>query len=1289
MIDEEYPDLTPREQQILRLLAEGRDPDEIHDALVIARSTVKTHKRSLQDKFNVHRHGTEERGRSEERDLSEKLWRKAAQMGYLPTPRYILKEKIAQLSNENVEIHRAIESFHGYGPDKEIFYKLLISKSPGEFQRFKHEVDVLSRIKHDNILDLHDFGWMTDWEENSHPFFTMPYRANRVGILKACKDSPEKIDNFLFQLLNVLGYLHWRGIIFNHLRTQNIFVADGKVLLMDFGESVLLGTAPVSTSLQGERQAASAPQVFAGGISVQSDLRAFGLLIHQILTSNPHSLGPEPPTPEAADQMIHELRKRPADRAMAGIVEKLVSSESESCFQSALEVTEALLEAKRGRFDQNRAFSKWVKGFSRMEPIGRGEVLGQLNSALRQLFEARRGGMYLIVGEAGVGKSALLKQVRREARGFDGPEALLSYVKIEKKASVNRGYTMWRDTLLRLIEAAERTGLTGETARAIKSLQELLDPSDTTATVMDSDGRTEQAALHLFRNLKAKKGIKNKVVVLLLDDLQRMGDDSFRLLQKLYKDMLRLNLPVLIVGTYKEHDPNEDRMLKEISRGLKLPSTALIKLEKLTTESSQQLSRYLLSTLNLHRSIYQVEIDGLMQIISARSRGFPLRVIRYVQVAAQYDRLDSTKAELDQIWSSEAEADDEVVTWLESNRRLDDQSLIFLATIALLDRRVDLDVLKAIYPDEKELKSLLYACYDAGVLVEDNQQVKFLHDSVHEAARKFLPGQAEEIYKAVASAIEKTYSSNLVVYSSQLADLWEKAEDRKNAASYYLIAARFEINKSAYDAARGHAEKIIHSELDAELQRLEQSEIRLIQYFAYMGLGKIDLAHASARNALDLLGYRTVSNSHFGLDLIKAALQQIGYRLRTGTSKQKKTIDELYEFRIAVRCHRALAQLEYFNNNFWRVLYYMLEGLNLCDEIGDDGRGQKADLYAAATVIASPLGPGILSKLIASQYEELAQNDLDKSGDKALELWMRLVLGMYYGSIGRWSDANRHLERGLQLGMEGIDQRRRYEVVAILYLCSWYSGEWEAGRSRNNYLRELVREDKVDPGSLSQTDLWPPLFESDRLLYTGEFEQDEIPLKQVCLALANVDQAAWLRGLGVLAQMYLRRRELTEAEKTANQFFDSVLNRPVMPFYATEGFFGALDVYLELLEHDVKSKDLRKKIKKLLYYLLDQPILAFSKRYPIAKPRSLLYRARYVLITTSRKDKAKRFANLALWHAQELKMPYDEGLIHEFIGAHLCDDSGRDDLKRAFEIFDQLGAIWNRDRVGERLANIA
>ena len=1295
MIDEHYPDLTPpdltpREQQILRLLAEDRDSHQICDTLVIARSTLKTYTQTLYDKFNAHRHSSRELGPSEELVQRRKLCQTATRMGYLSTPRYILQEKINELSNENVEIYRAIQSFPDYGQDKRVFYKLLINRSPEEIQRFKHGVDVLSRTKHDNILDVHDFGWIHGWDEQERPFYTTQYFAPFDGILTACEDAPEKIDNFLLQLLNVLGYLHWRGIIFNNLRPQNIFVASKqRILLMDFSNSVLLNKTPSSDGINEERKADLVSRVSKGSSPIQADLQNLGILIYQILTTNQHTPSSELLNPAVAEQMISELCQRPADRAMAAIVKKLLFVEGESCFQSALEVTEALFEAKRDRFDQNRAFSKWVKGFSRMEPIGRNEILGQLNSALRELFEARRGGMYLIVGEAGIGKSALLKQVRREARGFDKSEAILSDVKIPKKSSVNRGYTMWHDILRRLIEAAERNGLTGETARAIKRLQKLLEPSSTTAPVDDSVGSTEQAALHLFRNLKAKKGIKNKVVVLLLDDLQRMGEDSFRLLQKLYKDVVRLHLPVLIIGSYKELDPDEDRMLNDLSRGLNLPSTALIKIEKLNGDASRELSRHLLSTLNLQNNLYQVELDQLTQIISDRSRGFPLRVIQYVQVAAQYDRLDAIKVELDEIWSSDDESDREVIAWLQRNKYLNDESRLFLAKIAVIGMRVDIEVLNVIYPDNETLTSLLYACYDAGVLIEDNKQIKFQHDSVREAALKFLPEKAEEIYKDAALAIEKTYDANLNVHASQLADLWQKADERRNAAKYYLQAANYELSKSAYHAARDNAEKILYSELDAELPRLKQAELKLIQYFAYMGLGEVDLALDSARNALDILGYKIITDSPFKLRLIRASLKQIWYRLREGKLKEKKSmnIDEYREeFRIAVRCYRALAQLEYFRNNFWHVLYYLMEGLNLCDEAGDLGRGQKADIYAAAMVIASPLGPGILSKLIAGQYEELAENDLDRSRDNALELWMRLVLGMYYGSNGKWNDAKKHLERGLQLGMEGIDQRRRYEVVAILYICLSYSGEWDEARMRNDFLRELVMDDKLSTDSLSQTDLWPQLFNGDKYLYTGDFKQGKELLEEVCKELAKRDKAALLRGMGVLAQIYLHSGELSKAETTANEFFESVRSTPVMPFYATEGFFGALEVYLELLKDDFKSKALRKKIEKLLYNLLDQPILAYSKRYPIAKPRALLYRARYVLITTSKKDRAKRLADLAVKYARDLKMPYDEALILEYMGTHFCDDNSRcDDLNRAQEIFKKLGAIWNYNQVQKRL----
>lgn len=42
--------LTPREQEVLRLLMQGRKPGEIGAELCISRNTVKTHLRQMRDK---------------------------------------------------------------------------------------------------------------------------------------------------------------------------------------------------------------------------------------------------------------------------------------------------------------------------------------------------------------------------------------------------------------------------------------------------------------------------------------------------------------------------------------------------------------------------------------------------------------------------------------------------------------------------------------------------------------------------------------------------------------------------------------------------------------------------------------------------------------------------------------------------------------------------------------------------------------------------------------------------------------------------------------------------------------------------------------------------------------------------------------------------------------------------------------------------------------------------------------------------------------------------------------
>jgi eukaryotic-like serine/threonine-protein kinase len=1251
MAGEYYPVLTTRERQVLRLIAQDCNETQICEYLTIGRDGLKSHRQHLYQKFVVNN--------------PEDLIAVAKEMGYVLTPRYSLQERYEPLCDDSIQTFNANASSYGYGRNKKVFYRRLDKKQSTEaYQRFINEVRILACIDHPNIMSLLDFGW----DEEDHPFFVGSHRDEDAlsSLPEAYADSPKQITNVLLQLLNVLAYLHWRGICFNNLESQNILVADGRVFFVNLGNCLFGKLVP---SKNGESMSLKEDLI-------QSDLRSLGVVVYQALSHGQPPLGFEEPTMEKVAHAMDLLRTNNSiDEALSRILERLLSCRSEDSYQSAIEVTEDLLRSKGRKFKREIAISKWFQGFDRVELFGRDDVLGQLESALKSLVEKRQGGMRLIVGETGIGKSVLLEQIMHEAWQYPG--VIVSYAKAEQARADDRGYMMWRDVLSKLIEIAE---LTPDVAQATRELKTLFDPKGNTSSLGANDnGLTSDAALKLFRMMHAgqetNRGLKSRAVLLLLDDLQWMGEDSFRLLSTIHK----MNLPVLIVGTCRELDATAILTPKEIANKLKLSEQSIIKLKNLHNHAMLKLCNRLLSAFHLTPILDPNQMNELTSEIADHCKGNPQLAKKFIEMCVPLDGPESLR-ELLQMLHSENESTGYIIRCIQ---RLDPSSQSFLTLCGIVGRKFDVEVLRKFYEGEREhyIEDLLYDCSKKGFLVElGNNLWEFEHESVYSAASNLLPDKVEPLYEKVARAFEKTYPND-ITFAGQLGDLWKKAGFPERAATYYLQAGWLELSKSAYSGARGSVEKISESN-DLELNRLQRAEKRLILHFAYMGQGQVQLALTSARDAIKILGYKIIVNSHIPLPLIKALLKQIWYRLAEGRLRQTESI-KLDEFLIAVHCYRALGHSEYFKNNFWNALYYVLEGINLCDEVGTNGRGHKADMYATGKMFAGPLGFWPFKDMIVTIYDKLTQHDRKFLQDSSLMPWICLVEGMYYCSSGFWNRAVEHLEAGIELGKDERDRRRLAENVAIRYLSAWYSGDWSRARGFNEQLRQLIGDNST---SLSpQTRSWSLMFDGDYYFTRGEFREAEESLKDAESQQVD-DEAALLRILGMLAEIQLRLGELDRARTKANDFFDKVHNRIVVPFYATEGFFGALEVYFELLVNGVNQRDARKKIKELLYNLLEQPLFAFSKRYPIAQPRSLLYKARYVLITTSKKDRARRLAKLALWRAQELKMPYDEGLIDEFIGTHLCDDnSGREHLMRAFEIFDKLGAIWNRDRVGKRL----
>lgn len=90
----------------------------------------------------------------------------------------------------------------------------------------------------------------------------------------------------------------------------------------------------------------------------------------------------------------------------------------------------------------------------------------------------------------------------------------------------------------------------------------------------------------------------------------------------------------------------------------------------------------------------------------------------------------------------------------------------------------------------------------------------------------------------------------------------------------------------------------------------------------------------------------------------------------------------------------------------------------------------------------------------------------------------------------------------------------------------------------------------------------------------------------------------------------------------------------------------------------------------------------FARVFPFGQPRSWLFQGEYAWLA-DKPGKAHKAWAKSLAYAEELNMPYEQGLAHYEIGRHLLDDNrGREDhLEQAGEIFAHLDAGWDLERV--------
>jgi serine/threonine-protein kinase len=161
---------------------------------------------------------------------------------------------------------------------------------PAECRRFRIEAEAVARLRHPNIVQVHDIG-----EAGGCPYFSMEYLdggslARRTG---AGPLSPREAAELVESLARAMQHAHEAGVVHRDLKPSNVLLdAAGTPKVVDFGLARLLDNEATRTAPDSVLGTACymAPEQ-AGGTSSQvgpaADVYGLGALLYDLLTGQP------------------------------------------------------------------------------------------------------------------------------------------------------------------------------------------------------------------------------------------------------------------------------------------------------------------------------------------------------------------------------------------------------------------------------------------------------------------------------------------------------------------------------------------------------------------------------------------------------------------------------------------------------------------------------------------------------------------------------------------------------------------------------------------------------------------------------------------------------------------------------------------------------------------------------------------------------------------------------------------------------------------------------------------
>ncbi len=680
------------------------------------------------------------------------------------------------------------------------------------------EFRVMASLRHPNIASVLDYGF----DDEGQPYITMELLKNAQTPFRATWKSDKDKAAFLIQIMQALAYLHRRGIIHRDLKPGNILVVKGQVKVLDFGLSVVREELDPNPEVIAGTMDYIAPEIFLREPpSESSDLYSVGVIAYELFTSR------RPWKAHKQDALIAEivnvmpkmdvinnqrievvlrrlLTKDPAERYTDA--EQAIMALSDAVGQAAPKETTAIRESylQAARF------------------VGRDRELGLLTDTLRQA-SAGRGGMWLVAGESGVGKTRLLDELR--------VQALVEGVLVLRGQNVSEGnspYQMWRSALRWLCLLTDLDATEASVLKAVvPDIDTLLGcevPEAPKASPLFAQERLLLVVENVFRR-------QRQPILLMLEDLHWAGSESLTLLARLAQFIQ--DLPLLIVGSYRDDERPE---LRE-----QLPNAQVLKLKRLNEDSIVELSAAMLGE--------QGRQPQLLDFLERETEGnvfFLVEVVRALaERAGQLDHVGEMPLP-ERVFTGGL---NEIIQHRLSRLPAEERPLLELAAVA--GRELDLRIIQHLV--NVDLERWLAICANTAILEVQDGIWRFAHEKLRDGVLAEMPSERRRsLHRQVATAIETVYLYS-PYYVPSVAYHWTMAGDIDKEAHYAALAGKQALGSGAYQEAVSFLQRALTLTEGEEAAEKKRAELERQLADAYLGLGQYAEAKQLYKDSLELL----------------------------------------------------------------------------------------------------------------------------------------------------------------------------------------------------------------------------------------------------------------------------------------------------------------------------------------------------------------------------------------------------------------------------------------------------